>query len=162
MMTWLNMEWFWLVPLFWLFLTVVLVLIELETFNLVSIWFALGSIAAMFVSLFNYEQIIAQLIVFVVVSFLTMITTRRFAVNRLKVGETKTNVHSLIGRHIKVTKTIDQFNYGEVKVNGNYWTAKSLNDETILENETVEIVEVSGVKLVVVPVKKSKENDESQ
>jgi membrane protein implicated in regulation of membrane protease activity len=140
--------------LFWLVLAVILIIFELETFNLVSIWFALGSVFAMIVSLFLPDWIWLQIIVFLFVSIIILVTIRDLAIKKFKVGAIKTNVSSLIGRSVQVTSNIEPYKFGEVKVDGNYWTAKSVDGETILEGTIVEIVEISGVKLIVKPVNK--------
>lgn len=139
----------WLPAVFWLVLTVVFIIVEAETMHLVSIWFALGAIAAMILSFFLPQQIYLQISVFIVVSVLVLLFFRGFAKKKLKVGSVKTNVSALIGRHVKVTQRIEPYNFGEVKVDGTLWTAVGLNDEMIEAGEIVEIVEISGVKLVV-------------
>lgn len=140
------MEW---IPLFWLLLAVLLIIIESISFNLISTWFAIGALAAMIVSLVFPEAVTIQIFVFLGVSVLILVTIRDFFVKKLKTGVIKTNVNSLIGKRALVTQQIEPFKNGEVKVDGNYWTAKSLNEDIILINQIVEIVEVSGVKLIV-------------
>jgi membrane protein implicated in regulation of membrane protease activity len=140
--------------LFWLVLAVILIIFELETFNLVSIWFALGSVSAMIVSLFLPDWIWLQIIVFLFVSIVILVTIRDLAIKKFKVGAIKTNVSSLIGRNVQVTTQIEPYKFGEVKVDGNYWTAKSEDGDIIPEGTIVEIVEISGVKLIVKPIKK--------
>ncbi len=139
----------WMVPLIWLFIAVLFIIIESMTFVLVSTWFALGAIVAMFVAFLFPEVYLLQAITFIVVSVVSLIYIRNYAVVRLKSKTIKTNVNSLIGKKAVVTKQIELYKYGEVKIDGNYWTAKPVNDETILENDIVEVVEVTGVKLVV-------------
>ena len=68
---------------------------------------------------------------------------------KLKKTQIKTNVNSLLGKKAIVTKEIQPIEYGEVKVDGNFWTASSYDEVLIKENEVVHIVEVRGVKLIV-------------
>ncbi len=139
----------WLVPLIWLIIAILLIIIESTTFNLLTIWFAVGAIAAMFVSILFPELIWLQMFVFLGVSILMIVTIRNYAMKKLKASSLKTNVNSLIGKRVIVTQKIEEFQYGEVKVDGSYWTAKSLNNEVIDRDSIVEIIEVSGVKLIV-------------
>lgn len=139
----------WLVPLIWFIIAVLLILIEANTFNLVTIWFAIGAIATMFVSIFAHDIIWLQLIVFLATSILMVLTIRNYAVKKLKSQSIKTNVNSLIGKKAMVTEAIEKFKYGLVKVNGNYWTAKAETNETIDKGEIVEIIDIRGVKLIV-------------
>lgn len=139
----------WLPPLIWLIVAVLLIIVESMTFNLITIWFALGAVATMFIAIIFPQATTAQIIVFLGVSLIMVVTIRNYAVKKFKATTIKTNVNSLIGKKVMVTKKIEEFKYGEVKVDGNYWTAKSENSETIEENSVVEIIEVSGVKLIV-------------
>ncbi len=138
----------WIVPLFWLVIAIIFLLIESSTFNLFTVWFALGAIVTMFVSILS-DSYVLQAAVFITVSVLSIFTIRNYAVKKFKATTIKTNVNSLIGKKAKVTRTIELYKFGEVKVDGNYWTAKPVSDEIIEENSIVEIVEVSGVKLIV-------------
>jgi len=140
---------YWLVPLIWFIVVVLLIVVESMTFNLITIWFALGAIATMFVAILFPTSYGLQFLVFLSVSVLMIFTIRNYAVKKFKATTIKTNVNSLIGKKVMVTKPIEEFKFGEVKVDGNFWTAKSENNETIEENSVVEIIEVSGVKLIV-------------
>ena len=144
----------WVPAIFWLVLMVIFIIVEAETMHLVSIWFALGSIAAMITSFFLPQHIFIQIGVFIVVSVIVLISVRDVAKNKLKVGSVKTNVSALIGRHVKVTQRIEPYKFGEVKVDGTLWTAVGLNEEIIEADEIVEIIEISGVKLVVQKINK--------
>lgn len=139
----------WLVPLIWFIIAILLILIEANTFNLVTIWFAIGAIATMFVSIFAHDIIWLQLLVFLATSILMVFTIRNYAVKKLKSQSIKTNVNSLIGKKAVVTETIEEFKFGLVKLNGNYWTAKSEANEKIEKGQIVEIIDISGVKLIV-------------
>ncbi len=76
--------------------------------------------------------------------------TRPLAVKFLNKGRESTNAESLIGKKAVVKQEIDNLNArGQVSVNGQEWTARSLEDKVIKEGKTVEIAEISGVKLMV-------------
>ena len=66
----------------WLVLFIVLVFIELVTVNLVTIWFAFGSLVSFFVSLF-FDNTSLQVGIFVVVSFIALLLTKKI-VNKVK------------------------------------------------------------------------------
>jgi membrane protein implicated in regulation of membrane protease activity len=122
------------------------------TLGLTFIWFAGGALLAMIVSFFNLG-IGFQVFAFILGSGIMLIYTRPIAVKVFKVGGTKTNVDSLIGKEGKVVKTMDPFKMGQVNVKGQIWSAKPENDETITEDTIVEVVEIAGVKLIVRVVK---------
>jgi len=130
----------------WLFLFIVLILIEVGTVNLVTLWFALGSLCAMFTSMVS-DNVLIQTIVFLVVSIVTLILTRPLAKRFLVPNLVKTNYDKVVGMIGIVTRDIKKHENGEVKVDGKYWTAKS--DHTILKDSKVEILSIEGVKLIV-------------
>ena len=67
-----------------------------------------------------------------------------------KTHDTPMNSDAIIGKHAIVIKKIDNLeSTGQVKVNGELWSALSDDDEIIDENSAVEIVGLEGVKLKV-------------
>ena len=129
---------------FWLGLFVVL-LIEICTINLVSIWFAIGAFVSFFVSMFT-ENIFIQGAVFLVVSLLTLLVTKPF-IKKMKFQNVRTNLDRVVGMEGVVTEEISKFEIGEVKVDGKRWSAKS--DSSISVGDVVEIERIDGVKLIV-------------
>ena len=87
---------------------------------------------------------------FIIVSFITLVLTRPIAVKYLRKNTLKTNVDELIGKTAVITKPIiDENNIGEAKIEGEIWLAKSVDGKMIKEGEIVKVVEVNGVKLIV-------------
>jgi len=85
-------------------------------------------------------------------ALLTFAFIRPLAQKVLKVGDTKTNVDSLIGKKGIVHMDIVPYKMGQVKVNGQIWSAKSEDESTtILAGSEVEVLRVDGVKLMVRP-----------
>lgn len=130
----------------WFSIFLVLLFIELTTVNLVSVWFAIGALAAMIVSIF-VDAAFVQTLVFIVVSIIALLIMkpiiRKF---KLSSGEA-TNLDRVIGKTGEVIKKISDSEYGEVKVLGTIWTATS--DETIEVGTKVIIKRIEGVKLIV-------------
>lgn len=136
----------------WLIIAAFLIIVELGTMGLTSIWFAVGAFAAAITTQFT-NNLWIQLIVFMVLSIILWIFTRPIAVKHLNLGKEKTNVDSLAGQKAIVTTTIDNLQAtGQAKVNGLEWTARSADDSIINAGETVIIKEVEGVKLIVEPI----------
>ena len=134
----------------WLMAFLVLTFIELITVNLVSIWFAIGSIAALISSYFT-DNIYIQIIVFIVVSSVSLFLTRKI-VTKLKGKDfEKTNLDRVIGKIGIVTEEITKLEPGEVKVDGKKWSA--ISTKKISTGSKVEILSIDGVKLKVKEVK---------
>jgi len=134
----------------WLFVIVVCIVIEAATMGLTTIWFAFGAIVAWITSSVGLALEV-QIVVFLVVSILCLILTRPIAVKKLKIGKTRTNADSIIGECVKVITTINNMNNeGTVKAKGQIWSAKSYNNDDIIEKDEIVCVrEIVGVKLIV-------------
>ncbi|MDO4324568.1 MAG: NfeD family protein [bacterium] len=135
---------------YWLAAFVVLLVIELATMALTTIWFAGGALVSCLVSIAG-AGVKVQLVVFVVVSFALLIFTRPFLMRHVNGHLKKTNVDSLIGKRARVSSVINnELGVGAAVVGGQEWTARAQRDEDIIEAETqVEIVGIHGVKLIV-------------
>jgi membrane protein implicated in regulation of membrane protease activity len=130
----------------------VLLLIESFTLGLTTVWFAGGALAATLTSLVT-SNIWVQFSVFIAVSFVLLIFTRPWAVKYINADKTKTNYEGLIGKVIKITGQVDNFNQkGTALVNGTEWTVRSQDANIIIESgEKAQIVDIVGVKLIVKP-----------
>ena len=137
----------------WLIAVVVFVVAEAATLGLTSIWFACGSLLPMVAALLDVS-IWGQLLVFILGSALLLASTRKW-VSKLKLGRVKTNADRIIGQQAVVIQTIDnQAAKGQVRVGGQVWTARSVEDEPILAGTQVEVVQITGVKVIVKKMEK--------
>jgi membrane protein implicated in regulation of membrane protease activity len=67
-------------------------------------------------------------------------------------GKEKTNVDSLIGKDALVIKQIGEFEKGEVKLNGQIWSAMSEDNAEIKEGTRCRVIRIEGVRAVVSPI----------
>lgn len=134
----------------WLGLLIVLVIIEVATVQLTTIWFALGALVSLLLALFGVDNTVIQLIVFVAVSLISLIATRPLVKKHINNKSQPTNADRCIGMSAIVTEEINNIQCsGAVKVNGTEWTARSESDRIISVNSTVTIIRIDGVKLIV-------------
>lgn len=130
----------------WLIIFIVLIITELLTINLVTIWFAFGALLALVVEV-SFSNIVLDIITFVITSFLLIILTKPI-IGRLKVKKVEaTNLDMVINKIGIVTEDIKQDKIGEVKVLGKRWSAYS--NTGIEKDEKVKILSIDGVKLKV-------------
>ena len=136
--------------IFWLILFILLVVIEIATMGLTTIWFAGGALAASLASGIGLP-IWLQVGLFLVVSLVLLIFTRPVAVKYFNKDRTKTNIESMIGTQGVVTGEIDNLQgIGQITVGSMEWTARSVNPNDKIAVGTVVIVRrVEGVKLIV-------------
>lgn len=133
----------------WLVVAAIMIVAEIVTLGLTSIWFAGGALVAALASHLGAHWAV-QLVIFAAVSMVLVICTRPIVAKRMMKETEKTNVEGLIGQKALVKENIDNLkSIGTVLVNGLEWTARSVDDAIIEKDTTVEIVEVKGVKLIV-------------
>lgn len=119
------------------------------TTQLVSIWFVLGSIAGFVSALFGLP-IVAQVIIFIAVSVISLVLTRPIIKKRLTPRIQSTNADRCIGMDALVMEEINNIeSRGQVKADGKIWSARSLNDEIIQKDAIVVVEKIEGVKLIV-------------
>lgn len=144
----------------WLIISGVCFIAEIITVGFLIFWLAIGALFAMVVSFFT-DSIIIQTAVFVISSTVLIFATKPF-VKKFAKGKSnfKSNVYSIIGDTGIVTKNIDSINgTGQVKINGELWSAVGKDDIDIEKGTEVKIVEVKGVKAVVSPIKVTSKNN---
>ena len=135
--------------LWWLGIFIILLIIEICTLGLTTIWFAGGALLAFFAALLELDLLI-QIIVFLIISLVLLIFTRPVALRYFNTKRVKTNSESFIGKNGIVKQTINNdLSEGQVMFNGIEWTARSANDRQIEEGKTVVITSIDGVKLIV-------------
>lgn len=134
----------------WLMALVVLLVIEVATMGLTTIWFAGGALFALLLSLAG-ASVYVQAGVFLVVSIILLICTRPLAVKYFNQKRIRTNVDDLVGKQAIVLSEIDNLKArGQVILNGMEWTARVYQDgQAIPVGAVVEVKEVQGVKLMV-------------
>lgn len=139
-------------PFVWIGIAVVMAVGEGVTNQLVSIWFVAGALCAAVSSLIT-SSLLIQLIVFIVVSFGTLIATKPL-VDKYKKNhkDVKTNSDRLVGQTGVMLTNIDSLEtVGQVKVSGEVWTAKLRNPTPVKKDDKVKILAIEGVKMIVEP-----------
>ncbi len=135
--------------LIWLGIFIVLIIIEICTLGLTTIWFAGGALLAFFAAMIGFSWPV-QIVLFLVVSLVLLIFTRPVALKYFNAKRAKTNSDSFIGKTGVVKQTINNdLSEGQVMFNGIEWTARSFNDKQIAEGKTVVVTAIDGVKLIV-------------
>lgn len=134
----------------WLVILVILVVVELATMGLTTIWFAGGALVATIASALN-APVEIQFTLFIGVSVLLLIFTRPIAMKYFNKTRVKTNVEGLIGKQATVIEDIDNGKaVGAVIVEGQEWSARAAVETEVLKSGiNATVVGISGIKLVV-------------
>ncbi|WP_297869923.1 NfeD family protein [uncultured Oscillibacter sp.] len=125
--------------------------VELLTEGLVSVWFVVGALAALAVSVAG-GSVAVQMLTFAIVSAAALILTRPLVRRFMTRPPVPTNSDRVIGALAEVTETIDNRRAsGAVYVDGKTWTARSAGGGVIPAGERVRVRRIEGVKLLVEP-----------
>ncbi|MBO5049532.1 MAG: NfeD family protein [Oscillospiraceae bacterium] len=133
----------------WFALTVVFIIMEAATVTMVSIWFVVGALAALIVSLLG-GALWLQVGLFLVLSALLLWCLRPVVKKHFTPKLEKTNVDAVIGSVGRVTEQIRNVDAcGHVKLGAMEWAARSTDGTTIEEGTLVRVDRVEGVRVFV-------------
>lgn len=141
---------------FWFALAIALLVVEIATTQLVSIWFSIGAgVSAIVIAIVKSAggsiDIVWQVFIFVLVSGVLLLSTRKLAKKLVKRNKNQeTNLELNIGKVAVVTETINNIQgEGAIKINGLEWSARSSDDSIINKDELVIFKEIQGNKAIV-------------
>ena len=142
----------------WFCAMVALLIVEALVPGLVSIWFALGALAALISSMLG-APLWLQIVWFFLVSIVSLVLTRPLAKRYVNARAVRTNADMAIGQDCVVTETIDNVRgTGAVSVGGKIWTARMVSPDGHAEKGAVlRAVRIEGVKLIVEEIRENKE-----
>ena len=139
---------------FWLIASGIFFIAEIITTGFLVFWLGVSGLITMCVSFFT-DNLMIQASVFVIFSALLILATKPFVkkfINKKDRTE-KTNAFSIIGKKALVIKDIDSINgIGQIKVDGEVWSAEGLNGSNIEKGTEVEITKIDGVRAIVTPI----------
>lgn len=134
---------------FWLIALIVLLVGEAITIGLTFVWFAVGALGALIVSVLG-GALWLQVVIFLALSGVTLALARPVFARFLKTSHTATNADRVIGQTAVVTEQIDNLSgTGQVNVAGQIWSARSAHDVVIPRETEVRVLKISGVKVLV-------------
>jgi len=140
----------------WLFVALMCLVLEMSSpglFFFLSFFF--GALVAAGASLFTISWL-AQTIAFVLGTTGAFLLLHYWIKRRSKVfkAHSQTNVYALRNKHGRVLKEIRPDAMGLVKVEGETWSARTLQGQEIKQGAVVKVMRVKGAHLVVEEVKK--------
>lgn len=145
--------------MFWLIAMIVFIVGEMITVGLTSIWFAAGALVALIIAAFG-GGLVFQIVAFLLVSGILLGLTRSWAKQFINSRVQKTNVERVVGERACVTERVSNLDQtGRAVVLGQDWSVRAEDDKEIIEPGTlIEVVRVSGVKLIVKKVNEKRED----
>ena len=141
-----------LVAIIWTGLLLAFIIVEAACpLHLVSVWFAVGSLAALITCMLG-GAVWLQITLFVVVSGGLLAALWPLTKKYLTPKLVSTNIDSVIGSVGLVTTAIDNIEaHGQVKLGSMEWTARSTSGQPIETGTRVRVDRIEGVKVYVSP-----------
>ena len=138
-------------PIFWLLAAIGFVVLEAMTLNLVSIWFAVGSAAAL-LSCLATGSFRVQAVVFIAVSAVCLLAFKPLA-KRLHKQPTPTNGDRALGREARVLTPVSAQQTGRVRLDGVDWSARCATPgDTLTPGQACRVTEIHSTLLIVEPI----------
>ena len=131
--------------LIWIFIAIVFVILELITTTFFLVWFGVASLISAILNYFGFD-INVQILVFIIVSAVLILSTREFANKITPENDKKTTSQRLIGKRAKVLRKVDNNTY-IVRVAGEEWSAHT--NDSIDVDDTVKVVGINSIILVI-------------
>lgn len=134
----------------WAIVIAIALIIEFFTFQLVTVWIAVGGLVALILSAVGINMEI-QIISVLIISLGCILGLRNFALKILNKNSEDRKAEPLIGKKAKLIEECTNKKNGTIKLNGVIWSVYS--DEEISANEEIEVISVNGNKLKVKQIK---------
>ena len=133
----------------WILVIIVSLVVEAGTYALVAVWFVPAAAVCIVLSVFDLS-IAIQVLVFFVISLVSILFFRKYLEKKIKTNAVPTNADAVIGKIGIVTENIDNINFkGQVKIDGQIWSARTKDTSLLEKGDTVRILAIEGVKLIV-------------
>ena len=138
-------------PILWLAAAVGFLALEASTFNMTSIWFAIGSAAALLCCVFT-GSFRVQAVVFIAVSAVCLLAFKPLA-KRLHKQPTPTNGDRALGREAQVLTPVSAQQTGRVRLDGVDWSARCATPgDTLTPGQACRVTEIHSTLLIVEPI----------
>lgn len=133
----------------WFIAIIVFLILEAVTYQLVSIYLAIGAVGGLVMYMLGFD-FIPQMIVFLILSIILLCLLRPISVKAMKNRTLKTNADSLIGKKVYITKDVNNIEgSGEGRINGADWSVRSSDGSVITKGTSAVVERIEGVKLIV-------------
>lgn len=137
----------------WLIIAGICFILETFTAGFLIFWLGIAALLSMLTS-FITPDIAIQSIVFVVSSAILIPLTKPLVNKYINSKTVKTNAFSIIEKKGIVTAEINPMEAtGQIKVNGEIWSAKTENEKIVPVGTEVKVLKIEGVKAIVQELK---------
>ncbi|MGL4773710.1 MAG: NfeD family protein [Clostridium sp.] len=133
--------------IFWLIVAIGVFALDVITSSFLFVWFSIGAFGAI-IAQFLGASFLMQVVVFGIVSLISIAIGYPWAKKKFKKGQVKTPLmeETYIGRTFIANEDI--LEEGRAKVGGVYWTVTNVGDK-VLKGEKFQIVGIDGNKFLI-------------
>lgn len=140
----------------WLGLGLLLAAAEMMTLDFTLLMLAVGALAAAGVAVVFPTAWVAQVLVASAVSIALLFVLRPTLIRKSRNAPGyRSSVSKLVGSEGTALSAIGRGRPGEVKVDGQVWSARVFGDQVVAAGDVIEVYEVDGTTLVVYPSERS-------
>ena len=138
----------------WAVVAIICLILELTAGDFFIFCFAIGAVGAAITAALG-AGIYVQIVVFAIVTLLSLFYVRPFAKRYLRKGEDKriSNADALLGRQGRVVEAVVAGGFGRVQIDGDIWKAVTKGDADIPEGSNVTVVDRESTIITVEIVK---------
>lgn len=132
----------------WILIIILLLIIEIMTVDLYSIWYVLSGIISFIISYFKNSistNFLVQLIICIIFGTILLFLFRKKTIAYLKSKNIIYNKDKQVGLIGIVSKRITKTKDGQIRINNKTWNASS--DKKLLVGTKVKVISVDGEKL---------------
>ena len=137
----------------WLAITIIALIIEFCTADMVSIWFAGGGLVALILSAIEISWV-WQVVAFIIISAVLLLCFRKVVMKKINPNTIPTNIDMQIGKEYRLLSPIGLNQTGSIKINDVIWSVDTQEQAGEIEQGAlVKIIAVRGNKYIVEEVK---------
>lgn len=139
-----------LMPWIWGCLFVATIVIELKTADLVAIWFSIGSLLTLIISLiFPHLGLIYQLSIFIFSTILFIMTLGKWAKKKYRIKNISNNADLIVGKEITILEDCNEFDKGSGMIDDVVWITLCQSGNVLKKGEIGIVVAIDANKLIV-------------
>ncbi len=131
----------------WFIIGLVCVLAEFAAPGVVLVFFGVGAWLVALLLLVTDINVLVQSLIFVTVSFTSLLLMRKHVVKQREITEDETD--DFIGGTAQVLKPFSKGTFGSVKFKGASWKAKTESETMLEEGDNVTIIGHESIMLIV-------------
>ena len=137
-------------PWIWAAVFVITSIITLKVKDIDSLWFSIGSIVSLVLSIiFRNLHFLIQLLIFIVITIVPLLTLSKLIKRRHKQDNLKEISDELIGKKVLIVEDSNEFVKGSGTIDNTVWNIRCQSGHSVKKGEEATIVAIEKHTLIV-------------